>query len=353
YLYMVDSFGGVYPSDVEEIYNLVKSKTSVKIGFHGHNNLELGLINTLTAIDCGVDIVDSTITGMGRGAGNLKTELLLTSLYAKGELNFDYNVLSKVVDLFDVLKSDYQWGTNLPYMVSGANSLPQKNVMEWVGKRFYSFNSIIRALDNTSRGMEDNINLEYFSPKIKSKEVLIVGGGPSALQSSHAIKEFLKKKNEVVVIHVSSRNVKAYDEISNKQIHCLGGNEGYRLEKIFMNLKEDNRMAILPPYPRMMGTYIPKFFKDKSYQLNSISFVKACTESVTSLAIQTALDLGANEIYFVGYDGYKDNITQNQIELFNENEAIFSKLKEKNISFVSLTKSEYTELPASSIYSMI
>src|SRR5690606_25076833 len=57
YFYMVDSFGGVYPKDVKDTIELVKSKTDVKLGFHGHNNLEMALANTLVAIDEGVDIV--------------------------------------------------------------------------------------------------------------------------------------------------------------------------------------------------------------------------------------------------------------------------------------------------------
>lgn len=59
--------------------------------FHGHNNLQLGLINTLTAIEEGVDFVDATILGMGRGAGNLNMELLLTMLSKRGlEVNLIY-----------------------------------------------------------------------------------------------------------------------------------------------------------------------------------------------------------------------------------------------------------------------
>ena len=100
YFYMVDSFGGVYPEDIKKTYDLVKNQTDVKIGFHGHNNLELGLINTLTALECGAAMVDSTVTGMGRGAGNLSTELLLTSLNAKELIDLDFNALSKVVDPF-------------------------------------------------------------------------------------------------------------------------------------------------------------------------------------------------------------------------------------------------------------
>jgi 4-hydroxy 2-oxovalerate aldolase len=68
YFYMVDSFGGVYPQDVKEIVDMVKQRTSVKLGFHGHNNLELALINSLTAVENGVSMIDATVTGMGRGA---------------------------------------------------------------------------------------------------------------------------------------------------------------------------------------------------------------------------------------------------------------------------------------------
>ena len=169
YLYMVDSYGSTYPSEVIDIIKILKKRTNVPLGFHGHNNIELGLINTLTAIENGVDIVDSTITGMGRGAGNLKTELLLTVLNSKGVLDFDYNHLSNVVDVFADIQSQYLWGTNLPYMVSGANSSPQKQVMELVTKRAYSFNSIIRTLQNQFKGLKDNQSkLPPFSQKFKS-----------------------------------------------------------------------------------------------------------------------------------------------------------------------------------------
>lgn len=152
---MVDSFGGVTPKDVKEIFQIVKSNTSCPIGFHGHNNLQMGLINTLTAIDCGIDYVDATILGMGRGAGNLNMELLLTCLNKRG-LDVDFNVLGDVITAFQPLYEQYKWGTNLPYMISGANSIPQKEVMEWATNRTYSFNSIVRALNNKKNNVKDN-----------------------------------------------------------------------------------------------------------------------------------------------------------------------------------------------------
>jgi 4-hydroxy 2-oxovalerate aldolase len=356
YLYMVDSYGGVMPNDVKEIFNIVRSKTKVKIGFHGHNNLELGLINTLTAIDCGVDIVDATITGMGRGAGNLKTELLLTALNSKGELDVDFNYLTKVVDKFSFLQEKFGWGTNLPYMVSGANSLPQKDVMEWVGKRFYSYNTIIRTLNNKSKGISDNIELNDFKPDYSTDKVLIIGGGPSATNHAKALNEFLKRNPDIILIHTSSKNVKAYELVKNKQIHCLSGNEGYRLESIFnerIDERIDERIAVLPPFPRKMGTYVPNFFKGSAFQISSIRFDDLNNESVTTLAVQIALDLNANELYFVGYDGYREPVSTNELELFNENKLIFSKLHEKKINCCSLTQSDYEELSISSVFAYL
>ena len=51
---MVDSYGGISPADISEILHIVRENTSCPIGFHGHNNLEMGLINTLTAIELGL-----------------------------------------------------------------------------------------------------------------------------------------------------------------------------------------------------------------------------------------------------------------------------------------------------------
>ena len=202
YFYMVDSYGGVYPQDVKEVINLVKERTKCKIGFHGHNNMELALINSLTALEHGADIIDATVTGMGRGAGNLKTELLLTALNASQGLKTDFNALSAVVDIFEKLQLDYGWGTNLPYMVSGANSLPQKDVMEWVTRRFYSFNSIIRALYNQKEKVQDNQKLPLFQPSKQYSKVIVIGGGPNANLHKIAVKEFIRnRQNDICIIH--------------------------------------------------------------------------------------------------------------------------------------------------------
>lgn len=354
YFYMVDSFGGVYPEDIRKTFDIVKNQTDVKIGFHGHNNLEMGLINTLTAIDCGVEMVDATVTGMGRGAGNLSTELLLTSLNAKGGVELDFNELSKVVAPFTVLKEEYGWGTNLPYMVSGANSLPQKDVMEWVTKRYYSLNSIIRALSNQSQGIKDNMDLENLGNNHKYDSAIIMGGGPSGKQQSVAITEFISNNPEICLIHTSSKNAHNYKSINKLQIHCLAGNEGHRLEESFDGISNTEKLVILPPYPRTMGTYIPKELEKVAYQLEAITFTDKFQQSATSLAIETALKMGVKKFYFAGFDGYKGDIKEQELELFNENDYLFSQLKTNSSKNpVSITPTLYRELEHQSVFSLI
>lgn len=356
YFYMVDSFGGVYPEDVKNTFDLVQSQVDVKIGFHGHNNLELGLINTLTAIDCGADIVDATVTGMGRGAGNLKTELLLTALNAKKDMEVDFNALSEITGQFKQMQEEYGWGTNLPYMVSGGNSLPQKEVMEWVSKRYYSFNSIIRALNNQKQGVKDNQEYPKLNPKKKFKEAIIIGGGPSAINHARAIKEYVQGKDEgeICIIHASSRNAKDYKSLGVGQYFCLIGNEGQRLEQVFTTLENSDSVFVLPPFPRKMGTYVPAVISNFTYELESFNSTEMPKDSATALAIELAISLKCEKFSVVGYDGYSDTaLGQKEHELFLENDQIFKGYIEKGVKLKSLTPTKYQNIEIHSVYAKL
>jgi len=352
YFYMVDSYGGVYPSDVIETIALIKSETNAKLGFHGHNNLELALVNTLTAIEHGVEIIDSTVLGMGRGAGNLKTELLLTVLNSKFDIPFDFNALGNVVQGFQNLHKKHEWGTNLPYMLSGANSLPQKEVMDWVTARYYSLNSIIRALDNQSQGVKDNEKFEVLvAPKVEN--VIIIGGGPSAKSHVQGVKEFIAENKNIAIIHASSKNAAEYVDIDVPQYFCLVGNEGHRMEQILENLTDFQGKCVLPPFPRKMGTYVPQQIRNKCFELEQIQFIDKLSDSHTTLALQTASNLEPNNIFLIGYDGYlNSNLSTIERNLAEENASIFSKfIKATQLELISLSPSMYSELTVQSVYS--
>ena len=252
------------------------------------------------------------------------------------------------------MRHNHGWGASLPYMVSGANSLPQKDVMEWVTKRYYSFNSIIRALHIRKEGIEDNTKLNIFIPDKAFKHVVVIGGGPGAIEHVEAVKQFIAEQDDICLIHASSKNAKEYQDLILPQFFCLVGSEGHRLEKVFDDLSGFSGKCILPAFPRKMGTYIPEKVKDDCFELETVDFTDILKDSHTALALQTSLNLQAKNIYLVGYDGYfEKTITQLERELSEENEYLFSAMSKMDTQLIAITPTKYKNLTISSVYSLL
>ena len=79
-VYVVDSAGALLPKGAASRVHALKEALKVQVGFHAHNNLGLGVGNTLAAVDAGADQVDGTLRGLGAGAGNTATELIAAAL---------------------------------------------------------------------------------------------------------------------------------------------------------------------------------------------------------------------------------------------------------------------------------
>lgn len=79
-VYLVDSAGGMLPDEVGRYVHYLRQTVDVAIGFHGHNNLMLANAASLEAVRNGATMVDASLLGMGRGAGNAQTEIMLILL---------------------------------------------------------------------------------------------------------------------------------------------------------------------------------------------------------------------------------------------------------------------------------
>jgi 4-hydroxy 2-oxovalerate aldolase len=83
-VYVVDSAGAMLPHDAAARVKALKEALNVQVGYHAHNNLGCAIGNTIAAIDAGADQVDGTLRGLGAGAGNAATELLVAALDKMG-----------------------------------------------------------------------------------------------------------------------------------------------------------------------------------------------------------------------------------------------------------------------------
>jgi 4-hydroxy-2-oxovalerate aldolase len=83
-LYIVDSAGGMLPEDLTRYFLAVQDVCDLPLAFHGHDNLGLGVYNSLHALTLGATIVDSSLQGLGRSAGNPPTEVLVAAMTRMG-----------------------------------------------------------------------------------------------------------------------------------------------------------------------------------------------------------------------------------------------------------------------------
>jgi len=120
-IYIVDSFGSIYPeamARIVEVYKEYADKYGKKLGIHAHNNQQLAFANTIEACGDGVDWLDATYMGMGRGAGNCSMELLLGFLK-----NPKYNVYPAFKflenDMVKLKEQGVIWGYDIQYLITG------------------------------------------------------------------------------------------------------------------------------------------------------------------------------------------------------------------------------------------
>ena len=83
---LVDSAGSMDPDSVAAYLRAAKTESASPLGYHGHDNLSLAMANTLRAIEEGAVLVDSSLQGMGRSAGNTVTEVLVAILQRRGAM---------------------------------------------------------------------------------------------------------------------------------------------------------------------------------------------------------------------------------------------------------------------------
>jgi 4-hydroxy 2-oxovalerate aldolase len=83
-VYVVDSAGALLPEGAAARVRALKSALTIQVGFHAHNNLGLGIGNTLAAVHAGADQIDGSLRGLGAGAGNAATELIAAVLDRSG-----------------------------------------------------------------------------------------------------------------------------------------------------------------------------------------------------------------------------------------------------------------------------
>lgn len=122
-VYLADSLGSLSPDKVRSLISRFSDALTCPIGYHAHDNIGLALHNSLVAIEAGATWIDSTVYGMGRGAGNAKTEQVISILRKDVTFEKQFELYSFISQYFQDMHKVYGWGATPLYGVSGSGRI--------------------------------------------------------------------------------------------------------------------------------------------------------------------------------------------------------------------------------------
>lgn len=361
-LYFADSLGCLKPNDIKIISKIFKKNWHGDIGIHAHDNFGLALKNTKIAYQNGVNWVDSTILGMGRGPGNTKTESLISSI-SKSKFNTcKYkNIKNELIILFKILKKKYRWGTNKYYHYSGKKKIHPTYIQEILANRNNSKKEIFLMIKGLAK-----LNVKKYSPfnmyfihnflkknnyaeaipkKILNNEkILIVGPGKTVYDIKERIKSFIINKKLTVLYTNKVRNlfnIKNYFRIACHPLRLL-------TDSAFHIKSKDPLIVPVASIPKKIFNKFKKENKkllNFGLKLNKKNIFKVGKSNcslpeplIIGYSLCFAISANVKKIYIAGFDGFKKDDPYN-----DTTQKMINIIKKKfNINYInSLTNTYY------------
>lgn len=227
-LSMVDTFGAMYEEDVERIATCLDAHLNkeIKMGIHTHNNQQLAFSNTLTFLrvmeksDRNV-MVDSSLCGMGRGAGNATTELVANYLNKKMDCHYNVDAIMDAIDVYmGFYQENYEWGYSTPYCIAGmycchvnniayllknhrTSSKDMRLIIESLSsddRKKYDYDLLEeKYIQNQSRYVDDEPAVSKLKEKLNGRSILLVAPGKSSVEDKDKVQEYINVNKPLVI----------------------------------------------------------------------------------------------------------------------------------------------------------
>ncbi|MDC0992862.1 aldolase catalytic domain-containing protein [Alphaproteobacteria bacterium] len=369
-LYFADSMGSMTPVDTARIVGWLRTHWSGPLGIHTHDNIGLALANTLCAQAEGVNWLDATITGMGRGAGNARTEELVIEVAALcGRRANIVPLMSLIRGYFGPMKIKYGWGTNPYYYLAGKHGIHPTYVQEMLVDVRYDEEDILAVLDRLSEvgGKQFSFDaldgaLQFYhgkpsgtwAPKtiMKDRDVLILGTGPGVLAHRTAIESYIRRAKPIVLA------LNTQSEIDNDLIDLRVACHPVRLLadlEMHANLPQP-LIAPVSMLPETLQTELKsKELLDFGLVVEEGRFFFHETHCVAPSALVLAYSLAivtsgrAARIFMAGFDGYvRGDLRNAEVE---DLLTIFTEVNSAREIF-SITPTRYKTLLSKSVYAI-
>jgi 4-hydroxy 2-oxovalerate aldolase len=223
--YMVDTLGAMYKKDILRMFYLIDHNLNknIALGFHSHNNLQLSFSNAQELILLNATrniILDASVFGMGRGAGNLCTELLIQYINENITRKYDLMPILEIIDKYiQSLYTKYSWGYSVPYYIASIYNCHPNYASYLLNKHTITvqeIHAIISMIDENNRSLydesyisdlylsyqkhaiDDTKSLERIKEICSGKTVLVLAPGKSLTDEHDTIVEYIKKESPLI-----------------------------------------------------------------------------------------------------------------------------------------------------------
>lgn len=226
-LSVVDTFGAMDYEDMERIVRILdeKLRPDIMLGFHSHNNRQMSFAMSQIFVQRLYGkrnvMIDASLCGMGRGAGNTTTELMASFLNKKYHTGYDMNIILDTIDTYmDYFQSHFSWGYSTPYFIAGTYCAHVNNISYLLDNHRTSaleMHSIISSLSESQRSKYDydlleQKYLEYRSQSVDDREVydtlkaafqnrkiLLLSPGASLKKEKETIRAYIEKEDPICI----------------------------------------------------------------------------------------------------------------------------------------------------------
>ncbi|MDD9723044.1 aldolase catalytic domain-containing protein [Sulfitobacter sp. PR48] len=367
-LYFADSMGSMTPDDAARIVGWLQSGWEGPLGIHTHDNLGLGLSNTLRAHSAGVTWLDATVTGMGRGPGNTRTEELAIEAEALRDRSANLVPLMTLIRKhFGPMRTKYGWGTNPYYFLSGKYGIHPTYIQEMIGDSRFDEEDILAVIQHLREegGKSFSFNTldgarQFYkgeprgtwapSEMMADREVLILGTGPGATAHRAALEAYIRRERPVVIALNTQQAIDT--DLIDLRVAC----HPVRL------LADAETHASLPQPLITPASMLPAGLRNELEGKELLDFglgitpdkfefhethCNAPSSLVLGYALAVATSGKAAHILMAGFDGYPEGDLRNQ-----EVEAMFATFADSGAieHLTSVTPTSYKGLPVRSIY---
>ena len=317
---IVDTYGLLHQDNLIHYFTLLDKllNKEIMIGYHAHNNFQMGYSNCLSFLNQETKravLVDGSLYGMGKSAGNAPIELIAMSMNNLYKKNYDINHILEAIDanVLNFYKSS-TWGYNMFYFIAALNDCHPNYVSYLMNKKtlsIKSINKILHDIPNNQKLMYEKTLIEkmYFEyqnnivddtkdtkiliNELKNKEVVLLGPANSMKTERENIKKYIKE-NDVVVISIND----IPDDI--KVDFAFVSNSKRYAQMSYKLITEKCKLIFT-------SNVTPNKRDEDSLLLNYLRLIDETTDIIDNslvMFIKVLIEVNCKKVSLAGFDGY-------------------------------------------------